>query len=166
VRSDAFARTGDQKIKRSTINDQRPKQARQGAQKHECTSLLKHDSRGFHGTQERHTGVTRATHHNATLPAGTLPGAITRGALSTTFPSGHGLLLMLPNMFKIAGELTPTVIHVAQTVATHALSIFGDHSDVTASIEQSTCSVSQRNVPDPDVYERANYYQVLHSWKG
>ncbi|MEQ1873859.1 MAG: pyruvate:ferredoxin (flavodoxin) oxidoreductase [Ilumatobacteraceae bacterium] len=63
--------------------------------------------------------------------AGTLHGAITRGALGTTFTSSQGLLLMLPNMFKIAGELTPTVIHVAaRTVATHALSIFGDHSDV------------------------------------
>jgi len=65
--------------------------------------------------------------------AGTLHGAITRGALGTTFTSSQGLLLMLPNMFKIAGELTPTVIHVAaRTVATHALSIFGDHSDVMA----------------------------------
>jgi pyruvate-ferredoxin/flavodoxin oxidoreductase len=65
--------------------------------------------------------------------AGTLHGAITRGALGTTFTASQGLLLMLPNMFKIAGELTPTVIHVAaRSVATHALSIFGDHSDVMA----------------------------------
>ncbi|MGZ4791530.1 MAG: pyruvate:ferredoxin (flavodoxin) oxidoreductase [Ilumatobacteraceae bacterium] len=65
--------------------------------------------------------------------AGTLHGAVTRGALGTTFTASQGLLLMLPNMFKIAGELTPTVIHVAaRTVATHALSIFGDHSDVMA----------------------------------
>ncbi len=65
--------------------------------------------------------------------AGALHGAITRGALGTTFTASQGLLLMLPNMFKIAGELTPTVIHVAaRTVATHALSIFGDHSDVMA----------------------------------
>src|SRR5213075_2331098 len=50
-----------------------------------------------------------------------------------TFTASQGLLLMLPNMFKIAGELTPTVIHVAaRAVATHALSIFGDHSDVMA----------------------------------
>ena len=56
-----------------------------------------------------------------------------KGALATTFTASQGLLLMLPNMFKIAGELTPTVIHVAaRTVATHALSIFGDHSDVMA----------------------------------
>jgi len=58
-------------------------------------------------------------------------GAVQTGALSTTFTASQGLLLMIPNMFKIAGELTPTVIHVsARTIATHALSIFGDHSDV------------------------------------
>ncbi|MBI4259102.1 MAG: pyruvate:ferredoxin (flavodoxin) oxidoreductase, partial [Actinobacteria bacterium] len=65
--------------------------------------------------------------------AGALHGAVTKGALGTTFTASQGLLLMLPNMFKIAGELSPTVIHVAaRTVATHALSIFGDHSDVMA----------------------------------
>src|SRR6266511_4149479 len=65
--------------------------------------------------------------------AGVLHGAVPKGALGTTFTSSQGLLLMLPNMFKIAGELTPAVIHVAaRAVATHALSIFGDHSDVMA----------------------------------
>ena len=65
--------------------------------------------------------------------AGTLHGALQTGALATTFTASQGLLLMLPNMFKIAGELTPTVIHVAaRSLATHALSIFGDHSDVMA----------------------------------
>jgi pyruvate-ferredoxin/flavodoxin oxidoreductase len=63
--------------------------------------------------------------------AGALHGALQSGALATTFTASQGLLLMLPNMYKIAGELTPTVIHVAaRTIATHALSIFGDHSDV------------------------------------
>ncbi|WP_208029436.1 pyruvate:ferredoxin (flavodoxin) oxidoreductase [Rhabdothermincola sediminis] len=63
--------------------------------------------------------------------AGTLHGALAKGALATTFTASQGLLLMIPNMFKIAGELTPAVIHVAaRTIATHALSIFGDHSDV------------------------------------
>jgi pyruvate-ferredoxin/flavodoxin oxidoreductase len=63
--------------------------------------------------------------------AGALHGALQKGALATTFTASQGLLLMIPNMFKIAGELTPAVIHVAaRTVATHALSIFGDHSDV------------------------------------
>jgi pyruvate-ferredoxin/flavodoxin oxidoreductase len=65
--------------------------------------------------------------------AGTLHGAVQTGALGTTFTASQGLLLMIPNMYKIAGELTPTVIHVAaRTVAAHALSIFGDHSDVMA----------------------------------
>jgi pyruvate-ferredoxin/flavodoxin oxidoreductase len=65
--------------------------------------------------------------------AGVLHGAVLKGAMATTFTASQGLLLMLPNMFKIAGELTPAVIHVAaRTVATHALSIFGDHSDVMA----------------------------------
>ena len=63
--------------------------------------------------------------------AGTLHGALQKGALATSFTASQGLLLMVPNMFKIAGELTPAVIHVAaRTIATHALSIFGDHSDV------------------------------------
>ena len=63
--------------------------------------------------------------------AGTLHGALQTGALGTTFTASQGLLLMLPNMYKIAGELTPAVIHVAaRAIATHALSIFGDHSDV------------------------------------
>jgi pyruvate-ferredoxin/flavodoxin oxidoreductase len=63
--------------------------------------------------------------------AGALHGALQKGTLGTTFTASQGLLLMLPNMYKIAGELTPAVIHVAaRALATHALSIFGDHSDV------------------------------------
>ncbi len=63
--------------------------------------------------------------------AGALHGAVTKGTMGVTFTASQGLLLMLPNMYKIAGELTPAVIHVAaRTLATHALSIFGDHSDV------------------------------------
>jgi pyruvate-ferredoxin/flavodoxin oxidoreductase len=63
--------------------------------------------------------------------AGVLHGSVTKGTLGSTFTASQGLLLMLPNMYKIAGELTPAVIHVAaRTLATHALSIFGDHSDV------------------------------------
>jgi len=65
--------------------------------------------------------------------SGAVHGALQSGALTTTFTASQGLLLMIPNMFKIAGELTSTVFHVsARTVATHALSIFGDHSDVMA----------------------------------
>ncbi|MEI8188966.1 MAG: pyruvate:ferredoxin (flavodoxin) oxidoreductase [candidate division NC10 bacterium] len=64
---------------------------------------------------------------------GAVHGSLQAGSLTTTFTAAQGLLLMIPNMFKIAGELTPTVFHVsARTVATHALSIFGDHSDVMA----------------------------------
>jgi pyruvate-ferredoxin/flavodoxin oxidoreductase len=63
--------------------------------------------------------------------AGAVHGALQAGALCTTFTASQGLLLMIPNMYKIAGELTSTVFHIsARTVATHALSIFGDHSDV------------------------------------
>ena len=63
--------------------------------------------------------------------AGAVHGSLQAGALTTTFTASQGLLLMIPNMYKMAGELLPTVIHVAaRTVATHALSIFGDHSDV------------------------------------
>ncbi|MCS6846834.1 MAG: pyruvate:ferredoxin (flavodoxin) oxidoreductase [Anaerolineae bacterium] len=65
--------------------------------------------------------------------AGTIHGALQAGALATTFTSSQGLLLMIPNMYKIAGELTSTVFHIAaRSLATHALSIFGDHSDVMA----------------------------------
>ncbi len=65
--------------------------------------------------------------------SGAVHGALQSGSLTTTFTASQGLLLMIPNMFKIAGELTATVFHVsARTVATHALSIFGDHSDVMA----------------------------------
>lgn len=63
--------------------------------------------------------------------SGTVHGSLQGGALTTTFTASQGLLLMLPNMYKMAGELLPSVIHVAaRTIATHALSIFGDHSDV------------------------------------
>src|SRR5215207_2537226 len=65
--------------------------------------------------------------------AGAVHGSLQTGALTTTFTASQGLLLMIPNMFKIAGELTPTVFHVAaRSLAAQALSIFGDHSDVMA----------------------------------
>lgn len=65
--------------------------------------------------------------------AGAIHGALQGGALASTFTASQGLLLMIPNMYKIAGELTPTVFHIAaRSLATHALSIFGDHSDVMA----------------------------------
>ena len=65
--------------------------------------------------------------------AGAVHGALQSGSMTTTFTASQGLLLMIPNMYKIAGELTPTVFHVsARALAAHALSIFGDHSDVMA----------------------------------
>ena len=71
--------------------------------------------------------------HSEGGAAGAVHGALTSGALTTTFTSSQGLLLMIPNMYKIAGELTPTVFHVAaRSLACQGLSIFGDHSDVMA----------------------------------
>jgi len=81
--------------------------------------------------------------------AGALHGAIQAGALGTTFTASQGLLLMIPNMYKIAGELTPTVIHVAaRTVATHALSIFGDHSDVMACRQTGFAMLASNSVQE------------------
>ncbi len=84
--------------------------------------------------------------------AGAVHGALQAGALSTTFTASQGLLLMIPNMYKIAGELTPFVMHVtARTLATHALSIFGDHSDVMACRQTGfgmMCSNSIQEVHD------------------
>ena len=82
--------------------------------------------------------------------AGVIHGALQTGALATTFTASQGLLLMLPEMYKIAGELTPTVIHVAaRTVATHALSIFGDHSDVMAARPTGWRSCARRPCRKP-----------------
>ncbi len=81
--------------------------------------------------------------------AGALHGAIQAGALGTTFTASQGLLLMLPNLYKIAGELTPAVIHVAaRTVATHALSIFGDHSDVMACRQTGFAMLASNSVQE------------------
>ncbi|HEY9188861.1 MAG TPA: pyruvate:ferredoxin (flavodoxin) oxidoreductase [Ignavibacteria bacterium] len=81
--------------------------------------------------------------------AGAVHGALQAGALSTTFTASQGLLLMIPNMFKIAGELTSTVFHVsARAVATHALSIFGDHSDVMATRSTGFALLSSNSVQE------------------
>ncbi len=79
--------------------------------------------------------------------AGAVHGALQTGSLTTTFTASQGLLLMIPNMYKIAGELTPTVFHVsARTVATHALSIFGDHSDVMAARQTGFAMLASSSV--------------------
>src|SRR5690348_10395926 len=81
--------------------------------------------------------------------AGAVHGALQSGALTTTFTASQGLLLMLPNMFKIAGELTATVFHVAaRAIATQALSIFGDHSDVMAARSTGFALLSSASVQE------------------
>ena len=81
--------------------------------------------------------------------AGTMHGALLSGSLASTFTASQGLLLMIPNMYKMAGECLPGVIHVAsRTVATHALSIFGDHSDIYGTRETGFCMLSSSNVQD------------------
>ncbi len=81
--------------------------------------------------------------------AGALHGALITGSLATTFTASQGLLLMIPNMYKIAGEMLPCVIHVAsRTVATHALSIFGDHSDIYATRGTGFCMLASTNISD------------------
>ena len=84
--------------------------------------------------------------------AGAVHGSLAAGALTTTYTASQGLLLMIPNMYKIAGELLPSVIHVsARAVASHALSIFGDHSDVYACRQTGyamLCSSSVQEVMD------------------
>ena len=81
--------------------------------------------------------------------AGALHGALITGSLASTFTSSQGLLLMIPNMYKIAGEMLPGVIHcAARTIATHALSIFGDHSDVYSASKTGFCMLSSASVEE------------------
>lgn len=81
--------------------------------------------------------------------AGAVHGALTTGSLTTTFTASQGLLLMIPNMYKIAGELTSTVFHVsARSVAAQALSIFGDHTDVTAARATGFALLASRSVQE------------------
>ena len=81
--------------------------------------------------------------------AGAFHGALQTGALCTTFTASQGLLLMIPNMYKIAGELLPGVFHVsARTVAAHALSIFGDHSDIYATRQTGFAMLASGSVQE------------------
>ncbi len=84
--------------------------------------------------------------------AGAVHGSLAAGALTTTYTASQGLLLMIPNMYKIAGELLPSVIHVsARCVASHALNIFGDHSDVYACRQTGyamLCESNQQEIMD------------------
>ena len=90
--------------------------------------------------------------------AGALHGALMSGSLATTFTASQGLLLMIPNMYKIAGEMWPGVIHTAsRSLATHALSIFGDHQDIYAVRQTGWCMLASTNVEDA-----ANLAAVAH----
>ncbi len=81
--------------------------------------------------------------------SGTVHGSLNAGALTATYTASQGLLLMLPNLYKIAGELLPAVVHVAaRTVATHALSIFGDHSDVMSARQTGMAILGSANVQE------------------
>ena len=81
--------------------------------------------------------------------SGTVHGSLAAGALTTTYTASQGLLLMIPNMYKIAGELLPCVFHVsARTVSTHALNIFGDHSDVMACRQTGFAMLCEGNVQE------------------
>ena len=86
--------------------------------------------------------------------AGAVHGALQTGSLTTTFTASQGLLLMIPNLYKIAGELTSTVFHVAaRSVATQALSIFGDHSDVMATRQTGWAMLASASVQERRIWQ-------------
>jgi len=96
--------------------------------------------------------------------AGAVHGALQAGALSTTFTASQGLLLMIPNMYKIAGELSPFVMHVtARTLATHALSIFGDHSDVMACRQTGFAMLCSNSVQEVHDFAAISHAATLES---
>ena len=96
--------------------------------------------------------------------AGALHGALQKGALATTFTASQGLLLMLPNLFKIAGQLLPGVVHVAaRAVATHALSIFGDHSDVMAARTTGVALLASASVQEAHDFALVAHAAALRS---
>src|SRR5690349_3858651 len=96
--------------------------------------------------------------------AGALHGALQTGALATTFTASQGLLLMIPNMYKIAGELTSSVIHVAaRSLATHGLSIFGDHSDVMAARATGWAMLASNSPQEAQDLALIAHLATLHS---
>jgi pyruvate-ferredoxin/flavodoxin oxidoreductase len=96
--------------------------------------------------------------------AGAMHGAIQTGSLSSTFTASQGLLLMLPNMYKIAGELTPNVIHIAtRTVATHALSVFGDHSDIMAVRQSGYAFLGSSSVQEAQDFALISHIASINS---
>src|SRR5512146_3252842 len=96
--------------------------------------------------------------------AGSIHGSIQTGALSTTFTASQGPLLMLPNRFKIAGELTPVVFHVsARAIAAHALSIFGDHADVMAARQTGFAMLAAGSVQEAHDFALVAHAATLRS---
>ncbi len=96
--------------------------------------------------------------------AGAVHGALQAGSLTTTFTASQGLLLMIPNMYKIAGELTPFCMHVtARTLATHALSIFGDHSDVMSCRMTGFAMLSSESVQQAHDFAAISHAATLRS---
>ncbi len=96
--------------------------------------------------------------------AGALHGALQAGAMTTTFTASQGLLLMIPNLYKLAGELLPSVIHVAaRSVATHALSIFGDHSDVMAVRQTGMALLASGSVQEAHDFALVAHASTLRS---
>ena len=96
--------------------------------------------------------------------AGSLHGSLTTGALCTTFTASQGLMLMLPNMFKIAGELTPTVFHItARSLAYQGLSIFGDHSDVMAARQTGWGMLCSKNIQECQDFSLISVQATLKS---
>ena len=92
--------------------------------------------------------------------AGAVHGSLSAGALTTTYTASQGLLLMIPNMYKIAGELLPSVMHVsARCVASHALNIFGDHSDVMACRQTGYAMLCSNSV------QRGLCSPILRPWR-
>ena len=96
--------------------------------------------------------------------AGAVHGALQAGARATTFTASQGLLLMIPNMYKIAGELTPMCLHVtARAIATHALSIFGDHSDVMACRQTGFAMLASGSVQEAQDLAAIAHTATLHA---
>ena len=96
--------------------------------------------------------------------AGFVHGALTSGLLTTTFTSSQGLLLMIPNMYKIAGELLPGVFHVAaRSLATHALSIMGDHQDVYATRQTGFAMLASSSVQDASLLSGVAHLSAIES---
>ena len=96
--------------------------------------------------------------------AGAMHGALISGSLSSTFTASQGLLLMIPNMYKIAGECLPGVIHVAsRSLATHALSIFGDHQDIYATRQTGFCILASNNVEEANHLAAVAHLSAIES---